>query len=271
MIITLFIICLLGLIFSVYFFFRGETNTEKKNRIKLKKSIDEGHVIDPETGKKMSVEFSESGYWKVNDTKKYYVDNIENKSLTNSKEDYEELALHYLRQNKAYKKKELTDDQINFLENTTILSNYDDWSYLNSFLYTKYNAVIFSPKIELKEFRYQQFDYLESQLMCWVKINDNGGHLYFRQKTFFEKILDKINSGNYLEIPGYRSFIFKKPNNEVEIVQILKNFTEEKKLEIEIIKDNLFIKTFKPINLKDIKRIEKIINNVCQQYICDHS
>ncbi|TXE15358.1 hypothetical protein ES692_17020 [Psychroserpens burtonensis] len=100
--------------------------------------------------------------------------------------------------------------------------------------------------------------------MFWVKIDNINGHYFFREKSSSEKLLDLLrNDDDDIKLSDYECFTIKKSHNIILITNILKHFESEKKLEIEIDNDNLFIKTTKLLNLDDIIRIERIVKNVC--------
>ena len=230
---------------------------EKEYDQKLKESLADEFIIDPETGAKLTLEQAESGHWISHDNEFRTIPKEELNKLPTDDEILAETALNYLRESKEYRKTKFTDKQFETLENTKILSSYDDWNYSNPFKFV--NGLIFLPAPELHKLTY----YCESQIMFWIKIDSINGHYLFREKSSSEKFLDLIRNDDEININNYECFTFEKSHNIILIKNVLKNFENEKKLEIEIHNDNLFIKTTKLVNLEDIKRIEKEIKNVC--------
>lgn len=233
---------------------------DKKHENKIKKSLEEEFIIDPETGIKLTLEEAESGHWISHDNEHRPIPESEIENLISDGQKTLARAINYLRNDKNYKKIFLTEEQTETLIKTKILSKYDDWEYSNSFSFENGILIFLEPEIYGKT--YFEEDYSETQLMFWLKIDRLEGHYYLREKSFTEKFLDKFRNDDYLKLKDYESFTFKKGNDLIRIHKLLDNFENQKGLEIEFYKNNLFIKTLKLANLDDIIRIEKIIKNV---------
>lgn len=244
-----------------YLAFNFRTKSEIEYEKRLKNSLDDEFIIDPETGAKLTLEQAESGHWVSHDNEFRTIPQNELNKLPTDEEILAEKAVNYLRESKKYRKTKLTEEQLKTLEDTQILSSYDDWHYSNPYKFN--NGLIFIPAPELHGMTYYQNDYCESHLMFWVKIIDTNGHYFFREKSSSEKLLDLLRNDDELIIADYECFTIKKSQSIILVKNILKYFEKEKKLEIEIDYDNLFIKTTKLVNLDDILRIERIIQNVC--------
>ncbi len=237
--------------------FKPASPEQKEYDRKLKESLKDEYIIDPETGAKLTLEQAESGHWVAHDNEFRTITESELEKLPTEGEKQAETALNYLRESKEYLKTELTEEQFDFLEKTRTLNEYDDWDYSNPFEFKK--GIVLLPAVELNG----TINYKESQLMFWVKVDNINGHYYFREKSSSEKLFDLLRNDDEIKFSDYECFTIKKTHNIILLKSILKNFEKEKKLEIEIHDDNLFIKTTKLVNLDDIIRIEKIINNVC--------
>lgn len=257
----LYIIGTIGTIFFAYYFisvFTQSNSTEyKEYKRKLKESLSDEFIIDPETGTKITLEEAESGHWIAHDNEFRTVSELELDKLPSEGERQAQVALNYLRKSRGYLKIELTDEQFDILAETITLKEYDNWEYSDPFKFER--GIVLLPSVELNGTIY----YKESHLMFWVKINNINGHYFFREKSSSEKFLDLIRDDDEIKISDYECFTIKKSHNIILIKNILKNFENEEKLEIEIDNDNLFIKTTKLVNLEDVIRIEKIIKNVC--------
>lgn len=240
--------------------FKPKTAEQKEYERKLKESLDDEYIIDPETGTKITLEEAESGHWIAHDNESRTIPESDLDKLLTEGEKQAEIALNYLRENKNYRRIELTEEEFDIFDKTKILNNYDDWSYSNPFSFE--NGILILPAPELHGTTYYQDDYKESHLMICKKIENINGHYYLREKSSVEKILDKFRNDDDLKLKDYESFTFKKSYDLIRINKLLENFENQKDLEIEINDDNLFIKTLKLVSTEDIKRIEQILKNV---------
>ncbi|MEN3322694.1 hypothetical protein VP395_03080 [Mariniflexile soesokkakense] len=253
-----FYICIsLIVLYQINKFVFYETDEQKEYNQKLNESLKDEYIYDPETGAKLTLEQGESGHWISHENEFRILSESELKNLPSERIRQAEIALNYLRESREYIKTKLSESQLESLEKTKTLNSYDDWSYSNSFKFDK--GIVLSPSVQLNG----TINYEESHLMFWVKINNINGHYFFREKSSSEKFLDLLRNDDEIKFSDYECFAFKKSHNIILINNILKNFKNEKKLEIEINNENLFIKTTKLVNLEDIKRVEKIIKNVC--------
>ncbi|WP_053990084.1 hypothetical protein [Mangrovimonas sp. TPBH4] len=250
-----------ALILAFYLAFTFKTKSEKEYEKRLEKSLADEYIIDPETGVKLTLEQAESGHWISHDNEFRAIPEFELDNLPTEDEKMVQKAINYLRVSKEYRKTTLTDKQIKVFEKSKTLNSYDDWHYSHPFEFE--NGIVFLPAPELHGMTYYQDDYCESHVMFWIKIDNINGHYFFREKSSSEKILDLLRNDDELKIADYECFTLKKSNNIILLKNILKNFENEKELEIEIDDENLFIKTTRLVNLNDILRIEKIIKNVC--------
>ncbi|GAA3594660.1 hypothetical protein Q4Q39_06995 [Flavivirga amylovorans] len=236
--------------------FKPRTKKEKEYDRKLKESLKDEYIIDPETGARITLEQAESGHWIAHDNEFKTIPESELDKLPTEGAKQAEIALNYLRESKDYRKTKFSKEQLSILEEIKTLSNYDDWSY--SDLYRFEGGVVFLPSVELNIAGH----YRESHLMFWVKINDISGHYFFREKSSSEKIFDLIRNDDEIKSDLYECFTIKKSHNIIQIKRILESFEKEKGLEIEIINNNLFIKTLKLVSLDDVIRVEQILNNL---------
>lgn len=264
MITFIYIIGGIGTIFFIYYFvsvFKQSNSAEHKEyKRKLKESLSDEFIIDPETGTKITLEEAESGHWVAHDNEFRTVPESDLEKLLTEDEKQAEIALNYLRESKDYRKTELTDEQFDVFDKSKTLNNYDDWSYSNPFSFE--NGIVILTAPELHGMTYYQDDYKESHLMFWKKIKNINGHYYLREKSTAEKIFDKFRNDDDLQLEDYECFTFKKSFDLIRINKILEKFKNQKGLEIEFNEDNLFVKTLKLISIEDIKRIEKILKNV---------
>lgn len=251
-----------GLAFLVYFFsiMFTKTDEQKEYERKLKESLEDEYIIDPETGIRLTLEEAESGNW-IGDNNEYItVPESEINKLSTEGEQQAESALNYLRESKKYIRTELSDNQLQILNSTKILGKYDAWTYSNPFSFE--NGILILPAPELNGMTYYEEDYKESHLMFWKKIDNINGHYFLREKSSIEKIFDKFRNDDDLKLKDYESFTFKRSYNVIKINKILENFKNEKGLEIEINDNDFFVKTMRLVSIVDIKKIETILKNV---------
>ncbi len=261
------VISLFGLyaLSKLYNFFLKGSKADQEYERKLKESLADEYIIDPETGAKITLEQAESGHWVVHDNEFNTMPESDIDKLYTEEQKEAERAVNYLKENIEYRKYKLTEQELKILEKTKTLSKYDDWGYSDCFRLEFSNGFVFLPvvKIEDKEPGYFDTSYHESQIMFWLKLNYNFGHYYLREKSGVEKLFDLIKNDDDLKLKNYESFTFKKSADFINTIKILKEFEGSKGLEIEFMNDNLFVKNRKLANLEDIRRIEHVVKKVC--------
>ena len=256
------ILLFIGIVVFLYWAFTFKSKSEKEYDKKIKESLEDEYIIDPETGAKLTLEEAESGHWVEHDNEFHTTPEPDIEKLHTAEQQEAEKAINYLKEKPEYRKKKLTPDQVDFIEQIKTLSKYDDWSYSNPFKIEYCNGFVFLPAVRLNGHSYYDNDYHESQIMFWIKLEIDLGHYYLREKSKTEKIFDLIRNDDDLKLNNYESFTFRKTDNLIVLINILKNFEGEKGLEIEFLDNNLFIKNTKLINTADILQIEKIVKNV---------
>lgn len=250
----------IGIIFCLYVAFKPKTAEQKEYERKLKESLEDEYIIDPETGAKITLEEAESGHWISHDNEFRTVPEKDLEKLLSDDEKQIEVAINYLRESKDYRRTELTEEQLDLFDETEVLAKYDDWSYSHPFSFE--NGLLILPAPEIHGTTYYEEDYKESHLMFWKKISTIQGHYYLREKSSVEKVFDRFRNDDDLTLLDYESFTFQKSFDILKINKLLAHFENEKGLELEIKDDNLFVKTKKLGSIEDIKRIENILKNV---------
>lgn len=233
---------------------------------KLKKSLEDEFIIDPDTGTKLTLEQAESGHWISHNTESYIIPEKQIEKLETEEQKDGNRAINYLKEQKEYNSQKLNKEEIQILEKTKTLSKYDDWTYSDCFSFQNANGFVFLPAVKINDrmsTNYLDTSYDESQVMFWLKLKVDLGHYYLREKAIVERLFDLIKNNDALKLKNYKSFVFKKSTNLITVIRILNEFENYRKLEIEFMGTNLFIKNRKLVNQKDIKRIENIIKNIC--------
>jgi len=248
--------------------FKPKTTSEKDFEKIQNESLDDETLIDPETGAKISLEQAESGQW----------DTPSNSELALMEEDITRLyseegkeahkVITHIRTNQEYDKIEFSSLEIELLEQTKILSKYDDWKYSNLYKMSFCDGFVFLPSITILDTQSASFqnDYNESQICFWVKSEVNFGHYYLREKSKIEKFFKHSKNDSDLKLEGYECFTFKRAQSTVLQKQILNLFETEQGLEIEFYENNLFIKNQILINELDFERMERIVKKLAPNY-----
>ncbi|MDF4202094.1 hypothetical protein PXD56_03975 [Maribacter sp. SA7] len=249
-----------GFITLLFWSLKFKTKSEKEYEKKLEESLADEYIIDPETGAKLTLEEAESGHWIAHNNEYRTIPESEINKIPTEQEKIAELGVNYLRKSKFFRRIELTEKELQLFAKSKILSKYDDWTYSNSFSFE--NGLLILPAPEIHGQTYYEDDYVESQIMCLLKTQNTEGHYYLREKSNAEKFFDKFRNDDELSLNNYECFTFKKSSDIILLNRLLESFKNQVGLEIEIINDNLFIKTTKLVNESDVKRIEKIIKNV---------
>lgn len=233
-----------------------QTKEEKEYNEKIKNSLEEQYIIDPETGAKLTLEQAESGIWDENQVE-YFSETDYSKILV-EEEKNAELAIDVYRRNKNYKKTEFDDSEIEILVNTLTLSKYDEWNYSNCLTNETRTKIFFVPSVSIDKLNYR-----ESQIMYWIKIQNINGHYYLYEVNKAERILINSTKKESVFYNSYYCEILRKSHNATNLKFILNKISELKGFEFEIINDNLFIKSTRLVCKIDIDNAEKLMNKVC--------
>jgi len=250
-----------------YKFFYSKREQEKEYERKIKESLANEFIYNPETGTKLTLEEAESANWIAHDNLNRIKPKEELEEYYRGKEKEIEELTNFLKIN-GYKFTKLTNSQIEFLEQTKTLSKYDDWSYSCSYSFNEGRDYVFFPRVTYHDNRHEN-GYSESQIMFWVNDIPLDGHIYLREKTNFETFTDMIRNDDLVALHHFETFVFKQTSNMIPLVKTLQLLDKEKDLEIEIIEDSLLIKSLKYVNESDYLRMEKLIQIIKQSNL-DH-
>lgn len=258
--IVFYLIVVVIIISLAFKFFLSKKVQEKESKRKLKESLAHDEFIyDPETGAKFALEETESENWVAHNNLNRIKPKEELDEYYRGKEkEIEELA-NFLKNN-GYKFTKLTNSNIEFLEQTKILSKYDDWSYSCSYSFNEGKDFVFFPRVTYND--QHEHDYSESQIMFWVNDMRLDGHIYLKDKSNFETLSDTVENDTLIALDHFETFVFKKSTNMTPLLKTLQLLDKEKDLEIEIVEDSLLIKSLKYVNENDYLRMEKLIKSV---------
>ena len=238
----------------------SKTEEKREYEKNLKESLADEFIYDPETGARFTLEQAESGHWIENDNYNRIKSQEEIDRHYFGKEKEIEELVNEMRKS-GYEYEILSDEQIDFLENSKMLSKYDEWSYSHSFSFNTNKNFVCFPNVKYNGARFET-GYSESQILFWIKNERLSGHFYLREKSKAENISDLFKSDDLIKIKSYETFAFKKAENHIYLTKILSKFENEKNLEIEIIDANLLVKSLKLVNSEDFYRIEKIVKSL---------
>ncbi len=255
-----FVIIVLIIIFFIFTLWVFGDKKEKEANRKLKESLEDGLLFDPVTGAKITLEQAESGNWLLPDEEIKERNELEqDMHFADAFPDI--FTIIDTLKELGYTKKIFTDSQIGVLEETEILSKYDDWS----FSYACSNNVgttVLIPSVILEARHRNQSYFNEPQLMFWVKVNHDNGHYYIREKSASEKVFDIFRDDDDIKMSHYESFTIQKGSGILTAIRILQKFNDIRGIEAELHNDNLFIKTMKKPDIEDYKLITAIIKNI---------
>lgn len=249
------------IVLSILGKFFKKSDVEKDYEKKLKERLNDEFLYDPETGARFTIEQAEDGSWinHKNDSRIKSSKEIEN-YYDGSEKIVEEIA-NYLK-SKNYKPVKLSSNQIEKLEASKLFEKYSDWSYSNSFSFNNEKSFVFFPEVHINQIN-RDSHFRGYQIMFWTKINNNFGHYYLREKALSEKFFDLLRKDDDFKIDGFEVFTIKENKDIIPIINTLNHFERETNLEIEINKDDLYLKTLTEPSLDDFMRLEEKIQNLC--------
>jgi hypothetical protein len=260
------VIALIALRFIVKFFnlLFLPSKAEKEYEKKLQESLKDEFIIDPETGAKLTLEQAQSGHWIAHDNEFKTLADSEIEKLVTEEEKKVEICTNYLKESKEYKKHKLTDKQIHTLENTKILSKYDNWTYSQCFNTEFADGLVLLASVVINDKTpgYYSTTYIEPQVLFWLNFDFDMGHYYLREKSNVEKFLDLIKKDDELQLNNYESFTIRKSHNIIKIIKILEKFENQNRIEIEFMDTNLFVKNEKLATIEEVTRLESIIKSI---------
>ncbi|MCR6640904.1 MAG: hypothetical protein NVV82_18395 [Sporocytophaga sp.] len=250
------------LIFIVFIIVRGLMKASKEAKEYnqyLEQSLKDEHITNPETGAKYTLEEAESEKWINLESEFITIPKTDITKLFTEEERETERALNHFKDNAQYRKAELSNDQIEILEQTKILSKYKGWTYSSPFQIEYCTGLLLFPTVAVSGPR--SISYM-TQCMFWITLNMSYGHYYLREKTATEKLLDLIRDDDEIKLTNYESFTINKTKKFFELNKIIEKLEGMEGLEIEILENNFFIKNTRQIDIFEVTKIEKIIKNI---------
>lgn len=251
--IVLFVFFLIVALFIFIMLFGRKSKEEIDCDNKLKESLEEEYIIDPETQAKLTLEQAQSGIWNPDEVTYYSESDVEN----HYSDEFQKIkkAQFYLEKQESYTESELNEEDIELLNQIVLLSKYYDCNFTNIFTNNSTQTKIIFSWVEAEEIK----GYSGIQLLFWVRIQNFNGHYFLSEKTKSERFALKLATKEALFFNDYYCEILKKSfSNEYEI-GILEKCAAIQRIEVEILNDNLFIKTTDLASIEDIVKIEELL------------
>ncbi|MCK7591445.1 hypothetical protein M0G43_12735 [Subsaxibacter sp. CAU 1640] len=248
------ILCCVALVLVLYLVLTYKSKADMEYEQKLKESLADEFIIDPDTGAKITLEQAESGHWVAHDNEFRGMPEADIDKLYTEEEREAHRAINYLKESREYLKYEVTDDDISLLDSTNLLSQYDDWGYTCPYRLQFCDGVMLLPTVEK-----EQLGYRESQILFWVRWQHAAGHYYFREKSSVETFFDRIRNDDDIKLTHHECFSIEKTVNKLPLIQLMKRLDTQKGLEFEFKDGYVFIKSTRLVNRKDLMQIEGIV------------
>jgi hypothetical protein len=222
---------------------------DKKRRLELQNKIvpSDKEIIsmldDPLTGEKVSLSetASNSDEEVFYDESRKTSETVLNKYYTQDGDLEKEFILiknYLLDEGFAYNK--FSENEVNALEETKILSGYLDWSYSDSYHKSNLSFFVASVVIKSNHSRYSSREE-STDLFFWIKDFNFIGHYCFYKKGIVEHVIDIFDSDED-RIKRYQTVVVKKSAMDKEMLLFLKTLDYQGDLEIEAHNSDVFIK-----------------------------
>lgn len=185
----------------------------------------------------------------------------ENNSIYNRSTQFDESfqnreEIMLLLKSQNFKTLSLNSKQIAILDNTKMLSKYDEWSFNRSFELGSGKIVLF-PQVQYQG-RNSFNDY---QVLFWITISSIKAHYFLRQKETIEQVFDLIRNDDEFQFGNFEVFSIKSTKNNFQLKKCLDGLETYKNIEIEVHNENLFIKTTDQLTKKSFEALLKVVEN----------
>ena len=109
--IIIIIIGILLLVLALHFIITRKNLHETEYEKKLKESLKDNHIIDPETGVKLTLKEAGSGIWLSHDNEFWTMPDEELDKIPTHERKQVEIALNYIRKNTSFRKVKLNEHE----------------------------------------------------------------------------------------------------------------------------------------------------------------
>lgn len=216
-------------------------------------------LYDPETNSKITLEQAESGIWLVKDEGH---DRIVPESEIEA--NYPEYRKEWRRiQNllieNGYMSQDFTHEGEAKLRQLVILRNYSERHFGMPYVGPEGTAIF---ELDVRETIGRQKTN-NQMLMANKQLEDDFGHYVFTPKTVADRLYDFVEDDDFVFIEGYETHQVSATENVLKLNRLLKIFgTTEAVFEIEIDKDEIFLKHSRLPNVADTKCIISVLEKL---------
>ena len=240
------------IVFLFYLFFRS-TADEKKNEERVKRSLEDERIYDPETGKYLTLEQAESDECFLEENSNRLISKREIDAHFHEDEVRVVNCFNWINK-KSHQEYTFNDTELEVLETIKILNTYESWSYTECSIISD-KAFLFFPSVEYS----LDNPNLETQIMIWHKLKGMHGHHIFKPESIVDKVLDVIKNDDTLELKGFEPNTFTLSPSPMLTIIALQKLEGLKNVNIEVLDNNLFIKTNRIARLEDLKMLHNYL------------
>lgn len=246
----IFIVTIIGAL--IYFFaFSKTSKSDREEEKKLRKSLEDDFIIDPETGAKLTLEQAQSGIW--NDEEVTYYDPKTDPLVSPEYFEFSKLVDYY-KLNSDYEVHIISDADVEFLESSLMFQKYSYWAFYHSFGHISKNTIVSFVLVEL--------NVKTDQLLYWLKDVSFSGHYKLYEISNTDKKIMSLSGVNGTFFNNYYCEPIKKTFYEIELFKFFEKIATINNLEIELLNSNLLIKTKNNVTQQDIDRLEEFLKQV---------
>lgn len=229
-----------GLLFLIVYFTTNITGPKESEEIeRLKKRLDDPRIYDPETDTYITLEEAELGVWDVDDpSKKINAEDIE-ETFYEEEVVVQNICKELEREGFAKAKNPLSEKQFEVFEKLKLLDQLDEnWGYVEFYEHDGLVAMILNIQ-------------RAAEFAISIPVENVSGHYIFKEKTVTDRVLDKIRPDDDIKIENYECFTIQKTKTTRSIENIMQTINTHKRLEVEILPKQLFIKTTQSAKVSD--------------------
>ncbi|MCG8574342.1 MAG: hypothetical protein MI810_05605 [Flavobacteriales bacterium] len=248
------------LFYRVFVGSKKERKETKEYNERLKKSLEDDRIYDPETGTFITLEEAQSGL------------PLDDKSISNLIPEEEiddvlwgEQAIHARINNALIEANAepigLDKEQIEILNRSHILNHSKEWSYSKMYQTAASSFILL---INITYLRNPDSSHYEKQILGFTKINQSLGHHVAEPATLENKLVNLVEDDTII-IPNWEVTTYKASDNINLADEIIRGFNTEKRsddtvldesefapMSIEIIENYVIYRCTRQIRLEDI-------------------
>jgi hypothetical protein len=144
------------------------------------------------------------------------------------------------------------------MEGSLMFQKYQDWFFIDSF--AKIDKQIMAGFIAVSMGNIQSSR--TNTLFYWIQGIKHSGHYRLYELSLSDKSIIKLSGVEATYINNYFCEPIKKTFQENQLFKLFDTLTQEPGLEIELLDNNLLIKTKREVSQKDIDFLEELMNRL---------